>query len=66
MIEFVYNNNSLSSIGMPSFKVLYVMRCRSRIGLFQIYEVSIKAQKLVHEAMNKVRLIREKLQKSSK
>ncbi|KAH0720584.1 hypothetical protein KY290_005079 [Solanum tuberosum] len=40
LIEFSYNNNYHSSIGMAPFEALYVRRCRSPIGWFEVGEVA--------------------------
>ncbi|WMV55122.1 hypothetical protein MTR67_048507 [Solanum verrucosum] len=50
-----------SSIGMTPFEALYGRRCRSPIGWFEVGEVSLIDHELVHEAMEKVRLVRERL-----
>ncbi|KAH0778789.1 hypothetical protein KY290_005216 [Solanum tuberosum] len=57
--KFVANYHS--SIDMASFEALYGRRCRSPIGWFEVGKVSLIGSKLVHEAMEKVRLIRERL-----
>ncbi|WMV57916.1 hypothetical protein MTR67_051301 [Solanum verrucosum] len=61
LIEFAYNNSYHSSIGMAPFETLYGRRCRSPIGWFEVGEVSLIGTELVHEAMEKDRLIRERL-----
>lgn len=61
LIDFVYNNSYHSSIGMAPFEALYGSKCRSPIGWFEVGEVAWIGTKLVHEAMDKVQLIRERL-----
>ncbi|WMV41873.1 hypothetical protein MTR67_035258 [Solanum verrucosum] len=61
LIEIAYNNSYHSSIGMDPFEVLYGRRCRFTIGWFEVGEVTLIGPELVHEAMEKVRLIRERL-----
>ncbi|WMV25656.1 hypothetical protein MTR67_019041 [Solanum verrucosum] len=46
---------------MDPFEALYGRRCRSPIGWFEVGEVALIKLELVHEAMEKVRLIRERL-----
>ncbi|WMV18687.1 hypothetical protein MTR67_012072 [Solanum verrucosum] len=59
LIEFTYNNNYPSIIGMTPFVALYARRCRSHIGCFEVGEISLIGPELVHEAMEKVWLIRK-------
>ncbi|WMV58724.1 hypothetical protein MTR67_052109 [Solanum verrucosum] len=49
-----------SSIDMAPFDALYGRRCRYPIRWFEVGEVALIGPKLVHEAMEKVRLIRER------
>ncbi|WMV24920.1 hypothetical protein MTR67_018305 [Solanum verrucosum] len=46
---------------MAPFEALYGRRCRYPIGWFEVGEVSLIGPELVHEAIEKVRLIRERL-----
>ena len=46
---------------MDPFKKLYGRRCRSPIGWFEVSEVEIFSLDLVHQAMEKVKVIRERL-----
>lgn len=61
LIEFSYNNGYHSCIGMELFEALYGRSCRSQIGFFEVGESDIFGPKIVHEAMKKVKLIREML-----
>ena len=61
LIEFSYNNGYHSSIGMALFEALYGKRCRSRIGWFEVGESSILGPEIIHEALEKVRVIRDRL-----
>ncbi|WMV08991.1 hypothetical protein MTR67_002376 [Solanum verrucosum] len=51
-----------SSIGMAPFEVLYGRRCRSPIGWFELGEFALIGPELVHEAIEKVWLIRGRLE----
>ena len=61
LIEFSCNNNYHSSIGMTPFDSLYGRRCRSPVGWFEVGESSILDSKILHEALEKVRVIRDRL-----
>ncbi|KAH0710891.1 hypothetical protein KY284_012318 [Solanum tuberosum] len=61
LIEFAYNNSYHSSIGMAPFEALYGRRCRSPVGWFEVGEVALLGPDLVMDALEKVRMIRERL-----
>ncbi|KAH0669343.1 hypothetical protein KY285_023504 [Solanum tuberosum] len=61
LIEFAYNNNYHSSIQMAPYEALYGRRCRSPIGWFEVGEVGLIGPDLVHQAMEKVKVIQERL-----
>ncbi|KAH0633717.1 hypothetical protein KY284_036503 [Solanum tuberosum] len=61
LIEFAYNNSIPSSIQMAPYEALYGRICRSSIGLFEVGEAALIGPESVHEAMEKVQLIRERL-----
>ena len=60
LIKFAYNNSFHSSIGMASFKALYGRKCRSPIGWFEVGEAVVSGPDSVFEAMEKVKMIRER------
>ena len=61
MIQFSYNNSYHSSNGMAPFEAQYGRRCRSSVGLFELEELSIFGQEIIHEAIEKNRVIRDRL-----
>ena len=61
LIEFSYNNSYHSSIGMAPFEALYGRRCRSPVGWFEVGESSILGPEIIHEALEKVRMISDRL-----
>ncbi|WMV29458.1 hypothetical protein MTR67_022843 [Solanum verrucosum] len=60
LIEFAYNNSYHSSMGMDPFEDLYGRRCRSPIGRSEVSDITLLGPDLVHEAMEKIQLIRER------
>ena len=61
LIEFAYNNSYHASIEMAPFEALYGRKCRSPDGWFEVGEIALIGPYLVFEAMEKVRLISERL-----
>ena len=61
LIEFSYNNLYHSSVGMTPFEGLYGRRCRSPVGGFDIGDSSILGPEIIHEALEKVRVISDRL-----
>ncbi|MCF6774896.1 transposase family protein [Corynebacterium sp. MC-12] len=61
LIEFAYNNSYHSSIGMAPFETFYGRHYRSLVGWFEVGEMALLGPDLVMEALEKVRLIRERL-----
>ncbi|XP_070044913.1 uncharacterized protein [Nicotiana tomentosiformis] len=64
LIEFAYNNRFHASIQMAPFEALYGRRCRSPIGWCEIGEAVLIGPDLVHQAMKKVKIIKEQLKTS--
>ncbi|XP_019256269.1 PREDICTED: uncharacterized protein LOC109234655, partial [Nicotiana attenuata] len=61
LIEFAYNNSFHASIQMAPFEALYGRRCRSPIGWFEAGEAELIGPDLVHQAMEKVKVIQERM-----
>ena len=62
LIEFAYNNSYHSFIQMAPFEALYERKCKSPIGWFEVGEVKLLGPNLVQDAIDKVKIIREKFQ----
>ena len=61
LIEFSYNNSYHSSIQMAPYGALYGRRCRSPIGWFEVGETELMGPDFVHQVMEKVKVIQERL-----
>ena len=62
LMEFAYNNKYHASIKMAPFEALYGRKCRSLIGWFKPEENKLISPNVVADVIQKVRLIRERLQ----
>ena len=58
LIEFSYNNSYHSSIRIAPFEALYGRRCISPVGWFEVVWSSNLGPEIIHEALEKVRVIR--------
>ena len=61
LAKFAYNNSYQSSIQMASYEALYGRRCRSPVGWFEPGEARLLGTDLVQDALDKVKLIQERL-----
>ena len=61
LIEFSYNNNFQSSIGMAPYEALYGRPCRSPMCWMESGEASLIGLELVQETTDKIRVIHERL-----
>ena len=61
LVEFAYNNNFQSSIGMAPFEGLYGRRCRSPICWDDVGERKLLGLELVQLTMEKIDMIKERL-----
>ena len=62
LIKFAYNNSYHSSIKMAPYEALYGRKCRSPIGWFEAGETALLGPDLVHQAIEKVKVIQQYLQ----
>ena len=62
LIEFSYNNTYHSYIGIAPFEAQYCRRCRSPFRWFEVGDSSIFYLEIIHQALEKVRVIRDCLQ----
>jgi len=60
LIEFTYNNNYHSSIGMAPFEALYGRRCRTLLCWFESSDSVVLGPDIVQQTTEKVKLIQEK------
>ncbi|WMV58358.1 hypothetical protein MTR67_051743 [Solanum verrucosum] len=61
LIEFAYNNSYHYSIQMAPYEALYGRMCRSPIRWFEVDGAGLIGPDLVHQAMEKVKVIQERL-----
>ncbi|WMV24530.1 hypothetical protein MTR67_017915 [Solanum verrucosum] len=61
LIEFAYNKSYHFSIQMAPYETLYGRRCGSPIGWFEVGKGELIGPDLVHQAMEKVKVIQERL-----
>ncbi|KAL0401905.1 UNVERIFIED_CONTAM: hypothetical protein Slati_4220400, partial [Sesamum latifolium] len=64
LIEFSYNNNYHSSIGMAPYEALYGRKCRSPLCWDEVGEKRITGPELVQLTVEKVAIIRQKLKEA--
>jgi len=64
LIEFTYNNNYHSIIGMAPFEALYGQKCRTPLCWYESGESVVLGPEIVHQTTEKVKLIREKMKAS--
>jgi len=64
LIEFMYNYNYHSSIGMAPFEALYGRRCRTPLCWFESGENVVLGPEIVQQTTEKVKMIQEKIKAS--
>ena len=61
LVEFVYNNNFQSSIGMAPYEAFYGRKCRTPFYWMELSEKKMISPDLILETEEKVKMIREML-----
>ena len=61
LIEFAYNNNYHSALGMAPFEALYMRPCRSPICWAEVGEGALLGSELVQETTKNLQLIKQRL-----
>ena len=61
LVEFMYNNNFQSSIGMAPYEALYGRKCRTPLCWTELNEKKVIGFDLIQETEEKVKMIRERL-----
>ena len=64
LVEFAYNNNFQTSIGMETYEALYDRKCRCPICWDDVVERKLLVLDLVQVTTEKIQLIRENLKTS--
>ncbi|KAL4032966.1 hypothetical protein IC575_006049 [Cucumis melo] len=64
LMEFAYNNNYQSSIGMTPYEALYGRPCRTPVWWNEVGERKLVGPELVQITTNNIKLIRENLRKA--
>ncbi|KAA0061627.1 putative polyprotein [Cucumis melo var. makuwa] len=64
LMEFAYNNNYQSSIGMTPYEALYWRPCRTPVCWNEVGERKLVGPELVQIRTNNIKLIRENLRKA--
>ena len=61
LVEFAYNNNYQSSIGMAPFEALYGPPCRSPLYWSEVGDRALLGPELVEQTSEKIELIRARM-----
>ncbi|XP_070046459.1 uncharacterized protein [Nicotiana tomentosiformis] len=61
LVKFAYNNSYQSSIQMAPYEALYGRQCRHPVGWFELGEARLLGTDLVQDALEKVKLIQDRL-----
>ena len=65
LMEFAYNNNYQSSIGMTPYKALYDRKCRTPVCWTNLNEHKVIRLDIVKETEEKVQVIQQRLKAAS-
>ena len=61
LVEFAYNNNYHTSIGMAPYEVLYEQKCQSPLCWYELGEKNLLGLDLVRQTTEQIRKIRSKI-----
>ena len=61
LMEFTYNNNYQSSIGMALFEALYGRKCRTPVCWDEVGERRLIGPELVQITLDKIKIVRDRL-----
>ena len=61
LVEFTYNNNYHSSIGMAPYEALYGRRCRTSLCWYQDGEAFVLGPEFLQQTTSKVKLIQDRM-----
>ena len=61
LVEFVYNNNFQSSIGMEPYEALYGRKCKTPLCWTELSEKKVIGPDLIQDTEEKVKMIKERL-----
>ena len=61
LIEFAYNNNYQTTIGMPPYEALYGRKCQSPLYWDNVGERKMLRLELIQDTHDKVRVIKEQM-----
>ena len=61
LMEFAYNKNYQSSIGMAPFEALYGRKCRTPVCWDEVGERRLIGLELVHITLDKIHIVRDRL-----
>ena len=61
LIEFVYNNNYHTSIGMAPFEALYGRPCRSPLCWTEVRDKQLLGPEMIRETSEKIKVVQEKM-----
>ena len=65
LMEFAYNNNYQSSIGMAPYEALYGRKCRTPVCWTDLNEQNVIGPDILKETKEKVRVIQQRLKVAS-
>lgn len=64
LIEFTYNNNFHSSIGMDPFEVLYARRYKTPLCWHESHESAVMGPEIIQQTFEKIKMTQENMKAS--